>query len=53
MKLLSTIVFNPDTTEEQNQLVRMLTPLMHHTRDDRLEVKSEERPTADGDEVTL
>jgi len=53
MQLLSTIVFNPDTSDEQDHLVRMLTPYLEATRDDRLEVKSVERPTADGDEVTL
>lgn len=54
MKILSTIVFNPDTTAEQRELVRRIEPLLHATRDDYIEEKILSRPHPDGgDETTI
>lgn len=53
MHPLSTIVFNPDTTAEQHDLVNQITPLLHATRDDRIEMREIFRPTPGGDEITL
>ncbi|UUV44502.1 hypothetical protein RCMENCHIE_133 [Rhodobacter phage RcMenchie] len=54
MERLSTIVFNPDTTHNAEQLMKTLRPLLHVTRDDRLEMTVTERPHPDGgDEVTI
>lgn len=54
MERLSTIVFNPDTTLEAEDLMKRLRPLLHVTRDDRLELTVTERPHPDGgDEVTI
>lgn len=44
MKILSTIVFTPDTTDEQQQLVRDITPHLHASRDDWVETRQVERP---------
>lgn len=53
MQPLSTIVFNPDTASELEELMRQITPLLHATRDDRIETRTLTRPAPDGDEVTL
>ena len=54
MNILSTIVFNPTTTDEQQMLVRQITPLLHTTRDDWIETRMVDRPHPDGgDECTL
>lgn len=53
MKILSTIAFYPTSTEEVNKLVADITPHLHATRDDWLEVKEVYRPTSDSEEDTL
>lgn len=53
MSRMSTLVWNPDTTAEQKELVQKFTPLLHITRGDRMEVINEIVPTIDGEEVNL
>lgn len=53
MRILSTIVFYPTTTDEQNQLVKQITPLLTATRDDWIETRDVSRPLSDSEECTL
>lgn len=55
MQRLSTVVFNPDTTREAEDLMRRLRPLLNATDGDYLEMSITERPLLDdgGDEVTI
>lgn len=49
MHPLSTIIFNPDTTDEANRLLRELEKFLHDTRNDRIEFRQIERPCSDPD----
>ena len=47
---LSVITFNPTSSDEMDQLVRAITPLLTPTRDDWLETTCVHRPHPDGGE---